>query len=658
MMKFFRKYTKHMLAVFMALLLIVWLGGEALQTLFEGNRQFEKTVVFEAFGEPVKMLDLSIVNNQAEIGSRLIPYWHVPWLKVLSEMVDDPQIMQALQYRSRDRLSNEEWYVLNAEALRNGVYVSQEEINQIKAGIRADVLNSFRESQKLSIRQIDEALQSYLRIEEGARRAASAVSVSEADVREFVRNVSEKVDVDIVVVDPQKLIDAAYQPTDEELKVQFDKYKDTKPGGPGNFGYQLPEATQVEFIQVSADALAKTQAIGEDEAYSYWTAHKTEFKKPATQPATTAPATRPEQPQPYESFHEAKVKVVEKLQHDKAVQTAERIAGELIRQLSQPWENAPTTQPGGYKEPPAAEIAADVYEKLIALYQERYPGVLSYGRTQLGGADELATHPKLGRARAFAGTSQPVQFREAAFMVAGLRPEKSEDPATARLYRNVFQTAAEPVTDFTGDAFVFRNVATREAQAPASFEEVRVKLVEDLRLIRAREQAGEVAKSLADRAKQSGLKVAFQSDAELAKKLESGALLQPDPFARQMLYPSPGGGMPQIYPAFIPEIGYDAELVKLAFDLGSRTTATQPTPVVTHQDARERWIVMEYQRTIPVTKDDYNSKRGLARHVLLTQKRVGFVLEWFSPESIHARSGWQELKPAGGEQEPSQANAS
>ncbi len=38
MMKWFRKHNKQLLAVFASALLVVWLGGSALQRMFERNR--------------------------------------------------------------------------------------------------------------------------------------------------------------------------------------------------------------------------------------------------------------------------------------------------------------------------------------------------------------------------------------------------------------------------------------------------------------------------------------------------------------------------------------------------------------------------------------------------------------------------------------------
>ncbi|HOA73244.1 MAG TPA: hypothetical protein PLQ89_21415 [Phycisphaerae bacterium] len=654
MMKFFRKYMKTMLAVFMALLLIVWLGGEALTSFLNRSNDFAEFVVGHAYGQPVKTADLARITSQEEIGARLIgQYWSQPWNAILPRATNDLQVIQFLQARGRDRLSAEEWYLLETEAKRQGVHVSQAEVNELKAALPAEALNAFREQFKVSIRQIDDALLAYLRVYKAAARAVDAVNVSEADIRDFVRNVGEKIQVEMVVVDPQKLIDTTYQPTEEELKAQFEKYKDQPAGGPGDFGYQKPEATQVEYIEISVDELAKTQEVTDDEAYSYWLAHKTEFKRPATQPASTQPTTRPEQPKPYDTFTEAKSLVRQKLQQDKAKQAANRLATDLIRQLSRPWANQPTTQPGNFKQPPESEMAGDLYEKLVARYQERYPGVLSYGRTELAPADQLASNPRIGRARAFAGTPQTVPFQQAAFMVAGLSAVEGRNDANARLFRNVYETSAEPLVDALGNVFVFRNIATQPAEAPASFEEVRDKLVEDLRTIRAGEQAEQTAQNLAERAKGSDLKTAFQSDAALAAKLESSALLQPEPFARQSVFPGRNGGMPQVYGTFVPGVGFDPQLVDAAFELASRATTTQPSPVTTHKDNRGRHIVIQYKQTLPVTQEEYNQYRDLARDYLLTQRRIAFLFDWFSPESIHARTDWKPTQP---EQSPEQAD--
>ncbi|MBI4579823.1 MAG: hypothetical protein HY718_08980 [Planctomycetes bacterium] len=652
MMKFFRKYTKHLLAVFMVLLLVVWLGGEALRTVFERNRGGADEVVARAFDEEVRTRDLAQISAQSEIGKALIgDWWNAPWVGLVYQMVGGNEQLARLllmQFQGREEgLSLEEWYLLDTEARRNGVHVPAEAVDDYKAkNLPAEYLNTVRERHKLSIAQLDQAIQAYLRVEQAAMLAADSVVVSEADIQDFIRQSGEKIKVAMVLVDPAKLSDDTHTPTDEELQAQFEQYKDKPARGPGNYGYQLPEATQVEYIEINADDLAQSQTVSEDDAYTYWTAHKNEFTRPVTQPATsTAPATRPETPKAYDTFWEAKAKVKEKLAHDKATRAATRLAEELIRQLAKPWANQPTTQPGHFRQPPASEMAADVYDKVIAGLAGKYGTALRLGRTELLDAGKLMADPRIGRATAFADTPQRVMFSQAAFMVAGLSADPAADPRHARLFRNVFETCGEPLRDWDGNVYIFQNLAVRPAQAPASFSEARETLVADLRSIRAYGEAERIARDLAAKAAGSGLKPAFQGDAALAAKLEN-ALLEPEPFPRKQLSGS-YYGMPTLRDASIQSVGPDRQLCELCFNLAERTTATQPSPVeVYEQKARHRWVVVEFEKLLPVTRDEYTEQRDTALRYLQSTRRLDFVLNWFNKSEIMARTGWQDLHAA------------
>ena len=301
MMKFFRKYTKHLLAIFMALLLIVWLAGDALRSLLREQGHGEEEVRGEAFGESVQLKDMLPAFAEANILDMLYPAWREPW--------------RGLAVRE-EPLTPEEWYMLDAAARKSGVFVAQEAVNRLKARIPAQVLAAIRERSKLSMDDIDRALQSFLRVQEMFHQAAGALRPSEPDLQDYVRQVAEKVRVKLVTFEGAKFAEESYQPTDEEINAHFEKYKDQDParGSVKEFGYRLPEAAQIEYIQVSVAELAKTQKVSDDEAYRYWNfpAHRTEFLKPSTRPATsTAPATqpKPEPPKPYETFTEAKAKV-------------------------------------------------------------------------------------------------------------------------------------------------------------------------------------------------------------------------------------------------------------------------------------------------------------------------------------------------------------
>jgi len=73
----------------MALLLIVWLGGQALQNLFDTQEEISNEVVARAFGEEVKTKDLARMRSQKDIGESLIRFWNVPWIGLIAQMAGE-----------------------------------------------------------------------------------------------------------------------------------------------------------------------------------------------------------------------------------------------------------------------------------------------------------------------------------------------------------------------------------------------------------------------------------------------------------------------------------------------------------------------------------------------------------------------------------------
>ncbi len=645
MMKFFRKYTKHLLAVFMALLLVVWLGGDALESMIRGSEGGEKAAVGTAYGQTVLNRDLWTVGHKAELAESFIPNADVPWLHILLNMglASNPQFLRNLTFGIRpEPLTLEEWYLLDSEASRMGVHVPQSDIDKFKTQIGPDRLNAIMQGkQRMTEAQIDEALRLFMRVLSAARVGMDSMKATEADVQEMVRQTQERIRIVATVVEAKPFIDASYEPTPEELQAQFDKYKNvtSRPGNSMEYGYQLPATAQVQYIKIDAAALAARQKVTDDDAYAYWESNKASFTQPLPEPPTTNPASRPA-PKPYETFTEARPKVIERLQQEKARGEAQRIALDLISALRRPWNEAPTTQPGNVRQIPAGEENLAVYQQIVDRYSQRYPDTLSVGQTEMLDQQKLAALPKVGRAAALPRTDQMITVEQAAFQVPGL-----QDPAElrdARFYHNLFETIAEPFTDADGNAYIIRTVAARPAHAPESLEQIRQRVVEDIRLQKAYQAAEKAASQLAERAGQSGLEQAVAADPELKAKLGTEPVRHPEPFSRRNMLS--WGGIPQMVPGSIPGIGSEPELIEEAFSLAERKTATQPVAVAVHgQPARERWVVMQFVELLPVTRQEYMEQRDMALNLAQFRRRVSFLQEWFSAEGIRARAGWKEL---------------
>ena len=405
------------------------------------------------------------------------------------------------------------------------------------------------------------------------------------------------------------------------------------------FGYRRPEMVQVEYIQVNAAELAsRLPNLTDDEAFSYWSEHKSEFLKPSTRPASSPATTQPEARPPYGTFTEARSQVFEKLKANKAREEALRLARDMIARLGRAWSDAPTTQPGGYKQPPESEKSDQVYPALVKIMQGRYPGVLKYARTALTDAKELAANVEIGRARAFAGTIRPVSFGDVAFMVCGLEADREADPDRARLFRNVYETCSEPLVDRRDNAYVFRNVAAVPRQAPPSWQDVREQLAEDVRKVRAHAEAGRWAGALADQAAKVGLKKAFEANADLKARPGEALYLTPEPFARKVNLQM------ALVPNRIRDVGGGAELMALCFALAGKTA--QAERVKAHELAGGRgWVVVEGVEIVPVTQTDYDEQRALAAAVLTVTRRIEFLKNWFAPQQIRQRVGWKEAQP-------------
>lgn len=658
MMKFFRKYMKHLLAVFMSLLLVVWLGGSALSNLLNQQAMNDDIVRGHAFGEEVRQRDMQPAFDDANILTWIGIRWELVHYHVLAELAgnDMGKLRQYAGQLRQEPISIEEWYMLDAATRQSGIHVSGQAVQRFmqEAGLSGEILAAVRDRHGVPIERIEQAIRSFVRIREAVEMACDAIKPSEADVQEFVRDTQQKVRIQAVVVNSSKLVDPDWEPSDEAIQAHFAAYRDNDParGSVTEFGYRLPEKAQTEFIKVKVDALSEAQTVTDEEAYEYWAAHKEEFRQPTTQPSTQ-PSQPPAQGDPYETFTEARPSVVEKLQEAKAKTEALRIARELITRLARPWKDAPTTQPHGYKEPPAETTGDEVYPELIASLESRYPGVLEYGRTELVDASGAGMAQDIGRARAFPESRRPVPFRNVAFMVAGLEnADPEQDPDQARLFRNVYETCAEPLVDGQGTVFVFRTVATRSKQAPETVDEVREDIVRDLRQMRAYEQAEEYARQLAEQAKEEGLKAAFDaSDPALKEKLGDQAYQSPEPFAR--LRTMNWGGMQRVMPNYISGIGGGEELIDLCFSLAS-PTSTQPTGVAVHEMPRRRqWLVIQGEQTLPVTVAEYEEQRATGLEHIQLERRVAFLSHWFDPEQIRGRIDWVSATP----EEPSDEEA-
>src|SRR6187431_699877 len=99
MMKFFRKYNKQLLAFFMALLMIVFIGGSALQGLLRPDPNVE--IAKSNLGS-ISQLDQRAASNETDLLMSMGQNWQNPL------------------FSSADPLTTADWILLSREAEKLG----------------------------------------------------------------------------------------------------------------------------------------------------------------------------------------------------------------------------------------------------------------------------------------------------------------------------------------------------------------------------------------------------------------------------------------------------------------------------------------------------------------------------------------------------------
>jgi hypothetical protein len=61
-----------------------------------------------------------------------------------------------------------------------------------------------------------------------------------------------------------------------------------------------------------------------------------------------------------------------------------------------------------------------------------------------------------------------------------------------------------------------------------------------------------------------------------------------------------------------------------------------------HEAGAQRFVVAELLEILPVTRADYERQRATSLQTLETQRRIEALTEWFDPQQIRDRVGWQD----------------
>jgi len=628
MMKFFRKYTKELLALFMALLMIVFVGGPALQSILEpsGDRLVGRS----------RLGDITYTHQQAALGTtQILERLGLSWQRLFG--VGEP-------------LTTTDWILLTREAQQLGTQRTPAAAKsmlgtQLPPDRVAEVARSFR----IKPDRVLEALGEFTSVREAARAVAASTVLSEAEVRNAARKTLEKVRVQAVVLPASAFVDDEAEFTADQIQTQFEAYKERKPGQGLEFGYYVPPQVKVQYVKIDRDAIAERVGVAnlESKARKYFDEHRQTdpaFQKPPEQktPESEEDEPAPDKPKedsPYLDWDDAKEIAKGIVRKKYAIEATERIADWLIPYLSQDWMDIPRGE-DGYKATPGEVRSLEHYSAVLKNIPEAiaFPGAVSIHTTDFFSSDSADDVPGIGKA-VFApprGVRQKLAI--SAFRNKGVVPTvPGKEGVNMADYLAMFQTSAQPLTDPDGNIYVFRVIDVRDEHAPTAVDEVRDRVVADLRLLQGYDFAKARAEGLLT-CIDPGLKAAFESDAELTALKESLAgiifgFFTPPPFPRTESFAKPKGAG-----TYVPHLGLlPANVIDEVFDL---QYAIDKVQVVELKD-RATVLVVEWLEAVPGKQYEFEAARQKLVNDITESRSQGAISAWLDPANIRARNEFQ-----------------
>jgi hypothetical protein len=407
-----------------------------------------------------------------------------------------------------------------------------------------------------------QSLRTLLSIDNAADVAASVVKVSQPQLLHRLASQRQEMSVSLVEFSAKDFQDKLPAPTDEQVKAQFDKYKnvepDPTPSGTGSnplgFGYKFPNRVKYDAVLMRKEDVRKgVPPVDPRDVAEYYLRNKGQFTS-TTQPSTqesfslsNGPTTR------QQTLTEARERIERTLTDQRAEELTNAVRDAVRNTMRADYEAYRAATGGGNggatKPAPASSLGVaynsfDYLKKLRDKIQAEHKVTLTIEQQDAWQTPAQLDDSKLGKdgyTTAETGITFP---RFMSSRVAPFLPEEQRKELAARGGENkpVAVWEATPIFHDPGDdLLIARATAADPAHTPASLDEVKEKVTADVKLAAAYDAAKKAAQATLD-AVRTGQWLANVAAEEKHKVVTTG------------LFGAAGNGMPPL-----PVTGYDVK---------------------------------------------------------------------------------------------------
>ncbi len=428
LVKWFRRNTKKLMAVFVVAIMLAFVMPTVLQQLSRPSAA-EATIAHFGLDDAITNKDTIYARQQLNLlqkifaqqflinqqDFRLALLGEVLFHETSTAAVMNRQISSTVKTRqwpissrnindffAQTKAGNEMspilWLLLKAEAEQAGIVVSNAfagqvlatSIQQLTEGqLNANqVIRRLVEQGGISEESILEAFGHLLAIVVYAQAITSTEGLTSSQLMHMVSWNSDKIDVEFVKFDSSFFAQSEPKPTQTELAEHFEKYRKFFPGqitpqNPYGFGYKIPERVQLEYIVLKLDEVTSLiEPPSPEQAEEYYQQRRNEF--------ITAVPLDPNDPnsemiERAKTYAEVAEFISKKLLQDKVRAKADMILSEARAITEAGFEDV---EPGQISDEQFQELMGD-YKQAAEQISKKYNIKIYTGQTNLLTAEDL-----------------------------------------------------------------------------------------------------------------------------------------------------------------------------------------------------------------------------------------------------------------------------
>ena len=553
--KWIRKNQRKLITVFVVVIMVAFVGGQAFTTLMKGLGKGGNAAVYLYYdNEKIAGNDImraqKKLNILADLGAPTIldNFFRAPLLThiLFPNAVSSVQLSDSLKqsimrgqlncsledidefFKQSSGRSELFWILLDAEAKKTGCVISNKQakemlkifLPQLSQG-RADakmIIDSIISRHTAPEEKIFRTFSDLIGITTYAQMITGSGDVTTDQVKALIARSSRQLSGQFVKISAVNFAKEQAQPTEEQLYQQFAKFKKYSPGqigtdNPYGFGYTFPHRAQLEYLFIERSDVENT--VDEPTHQQMENYYRLNSSKYTYEEKIDQNDSESESVTHTRSYNEVSETIKRTIKSEKTQIKADMIINEAIeiidsRLATLDFENATNEQ---------VAAAAGSYSEASRKINSTYKIPVYSNKTGLLGAADIANDTNLTRLSLQGQSGIPVSIGKVIFAVDGTTTLSRFEIPTPRMFENI-----GPIRDSYGSIIgIIRIIKTEKEFEPSDFSltydntgvelkesparttySIREQTTEDIKTQRAMETAAEKAEEFSKTVAQKG----------------------------------------------------------------------------------------------------------------------------------------------------------